>query len=73
MFESFQLKPIEILVIVLAFVIVFALLRVFRKDTMADRKRQEIEMKRAALIAKRKAQAQEAAKGDTSAGPNTQD
>lgn len=73
MFESFQLKPIEILVIVLAFVIVFALLRVFRKDTMADRKRQEIEMKRAALIAKRKAQAQEAAKSDAPAGPNTQD
>jgi hypothetical protein len=73
MFESFQLTPIEILVIVLAFVIVFALLRVFRKDTMADRKRQEIEMKRAALIAKRKAQAQEAAKGDAAAGSNTQD
>ena len=57
MFDSLQFTALEIVVIVLAFVIMFALLRVFRRDTMADRKRQEIEIKRAALIAKRKARA----------------
>jgi uncharacterized membrane protein len=49
---------LEILVIILAFVIVFVLLRVFRRDTLADKKRQDIEMKRAAIIAKRKAKAE---------------
>lgn len=53
-----SVKPLEIFVILLAFVIVFALLRVFKRDTLADKKRQDIEMKRAAIIAKRKAAAQ---------------
>lgn len=53
-----QLTVLELLVIIFAFAIVFVLLRVFRRDTMADKKRQDIEMKRAALIAKRKAKAQ---------------
>jgi len=53
-----SVKPLEIFVILLAFVIVFALLRVFKRDTLADRKRQDIEMKRAAIIAKRKAAAE---------------
>lgn len=52
------ITPVEIFVILLAFVIVFALLRVFKRDTLADKKRQDIEMKRAAIIAKRKAAAQ---------------
>ena len=52
------IKPVEIFVILLAFVIVFVLLRVFKPDTLADKKRQDIEMKRAAIIAKRKAAAQ---------------
>jgi len=52
-----SVKPLEIFVIFLAFVIVFALLRVFKRDTLADKKRQDIEMKRAAIIAKRKAAA----------------
>lgn len=53
-----QITAMEILVIVLAFIIVFVLLRFFRGDTLADKKRQEIEVKRAAIIAKRKADAQ---------------
>lgn len=53
-----SVKPLEIFVILLAFVIVFVLLRVFKRDTLADKKRQDIEMKRAAIIAKRKAAAQ---------------
>jgi len=57
-----EFTPLEILVVILAFVIVFFLLRLFRGDTLADKKRQEIEMKRAAIIAKRKAKAEAAAK-----------
>ena len=53
-----QFTVLEIFVIIFAFAFVFVLLRVFRRDTAADKKRQDIEMKRAALIAKRKAQAQ---------------
>ena len=53
-----SVKPVEIFVILLAFVIAFVLLRVFKRDTLADKKRQDIEMKRAAIIAKRKAAAQ---------------
>ena len=53
-----QLTALDILIIVLAFATVFVLLRVFRGDTLADKKRRDIEMKRAALIAKRKAKAQ---------------
>ena len=53
-----QLTALDILIIVLAFTTVFVLLRVFRGDTLADKKRRDIEMKRAALIAKRKAKAQ---------------
>lgn len=49
---------LEIAVIIFAFIIVFFLLRVFKGDTLADKKRQDIEMKRAALIAKRKANAE---------------
>jgi len=53
-----QFTALELIVIASAFVIVFALLPVFRKDTLSDRKRQDIEMKRAAIIAKRKAKAE---------------
>ena len=53
-----NVKPLEIFVIILAFVIVFFLLRAFRGDTLADKKRRDIEMKRAAIIAKRKAKAE---------------
>lgn len=53
-----QLTAMEVLVIILAFVIVLGLLRIFRGDTLADKKRQDIEAKRAAIIAKRKAEAQ---------------
>ncbi len=63
MLDSLNFTPREVIVILVAFSMVFVLLRVFRRDTLADKKRQDIEIKRAALIAKRKAQAQEAAKG----------
>ena len=53
-----QFSVLEIFVIIFAFAFVFVLLRVFRRDTAADKKRQDIEMRRAALIAKRKAKAQ---------------
>jgi len=53
-----QFTVLEIFVIIFAFAFVFVLLRVFRRDTAADKKRQDIEMRRAALIAKRKAKAQ---------------
>ncbi len=66
-------KPLEILVILLAFGIVFVLLRVFRRDTLADRKRQDIEMKRAAIIAKRKAKAEAEARAAVEGGSDTQD
>jgi len=52
-----QFTVLEILVIIAAFLIVLALLRLFRGDTLADKKRQDIELKRAALVAKRKAAA----------------
>lgn len=65
MLDSLNFTALEVIVIIVAFLIVFALLRVFRRDTMADRKRQDIEIKRAALIAKRKAQAQADAKAET--------
>lgn len=55
---------LEIFVIIFAFVIVFVLLRVFRRDTLADKKRQDIEMKRAAIIAKRKAAAEAEARSN---------
>ena len=59
-----QFTVLEILVIIAAFLIVLALLRLFRGDTLADKKRQDIELKRAALVAKRKAAARaEAEKG----------
>ncbi len=53
-----QFTAIEIIVIVLAFLIMFAVLRLFKGDSIADKKRQEIELKRAALVAKRKAAAE---------------
>lgn len=61
-----QFTALEIIVIILAFLIVFVFLRVFRRDTLADRKREDIESKRAAIIAKRKAEAQEKAQTQTS-------
>ena len=63
-------KPVEIFVILLAFVIAFVLLRVFKRDTLADKKRQDIEMKRAAIIAKRKAAAQAENNPDASMDDN---
>lgn len=51
---------LEIAVIIFAFLIVFAILRLMRGETFADKKREEIEMKRQALIAKRKAEAAKA-------------
>lgn len=68
MLDSFTFTGLEIFVIILAFVIGYFVLRTFRKDTLADRKRQEIEVKRAAIIAKRKAAAK--AQADSA---NTQD
>lgn len=53
-----QFTAMEIIVIVLAFLIMFAVLRLFKGDSIADKKRQEIELKRAALVAKRKAAAE---------------
>jgi positive regulator of sigma E activity len=65
-----SVKPVEIFVILLAFVIAFVLLRVFKRDTLADKKRQDIEMKRAAIIAKRKAAAQAENNPDASMDDN---
>ena len=53
-----ELTALDILIIVLAFVTVFVLLRVFRGETLADKKRQDIDSKKAALIAKRKTKAE---------------
>lgn len=62
-----QFTALEIIVIIAAFLIMFALLRLFKGDTLADKKRQEIETKRAALIAKRKAAAAVEAKAKAEA------
>ena len=57
-----EFTALEVIVILLSFLIVFALLKLMRGDTLADRKREEIELKRAALISRRKAQAEAAAR-----------
>ena len=68
-----EFSALDILIIVLAFVTVFVLLRVFRGDTLADKKRQDIEMKKAALIAKRKAKAEAEARAAAKDALDTQD